>query len=125
MRVTPPEVSAWKQKVGIMVRTKLLQRLLSGTGPARLLSTRISPIVRFDALYDFLTEQGANLKVVFRNAAHVSPVLRLVCSDAVQGSSGLEITFEDSKDAAQDAFLLLIKLFSLFLISPLARRRAV
>ena len=49
----------------------------------------------FDALYDFLTEHGANLKVVFKNAAHVSPILRQVCSDAVNETPGLEITFED------------------------------
>ena len=49
----------------------------------------------FDALYDFLTERGANLKVVFKNAANVSQVLRQVCSDAVHETPGLEITFED------------------------------
>lgn len=48
----------------------------------------------FDALHDFLTEYGANMRLVFRHAVKVSPILRRVCEDAVAETTGLEIIFE-------------------------------
>ena len=47
----------------------------------------------FDALYDVLTEYGANWKITFVNATTAPAPLRAVCSDAVADTPGLEITF--------------------------------
>ena len=47
----------------------------------------------FDALYDFLTEHGTGMKLVFRNASQASDTLRQVCEDAAAETPGLEISF--------------------------------
>ena len=47
-----------------------------------------------DALYDVLTEFGANWRIVFRNVGASLKGLRAVCEDAVAETPGLEIEFE-------------------------------
>ena len=48
-----------------------------------------------DAFHDVLTEYGGNWRIVFRNAGTVARGLRTVCSDAVDETPGLQISFED------------------------------
>lgn len=47
-----------------------------------------------DAFHDVLTEYGGNWRIVFRNAGAVARGLRAVCSDAVDETPGLQISFE-------------------------------
>lgn len=47
----------------------------------------------YDALHDFLTEFGSNLKLVFTHAKSAPETLRNVCEDAVSETPGLEIEF--------------------------------
>lgn len=47
----------------------------------------------FDALYDVLTEYGANWKITFLHAQTAPAALRTVCADAVAETPGLEIAF--------------------------------
>ena len=46
-----------------------------------------------DALYDVLTEYGADWRIVFRNAAGIGRPFRAVCRDAMAATPGLEIVF--------------------------------
>jgi len=46
-----------------------------------------------DALYDFLTEYGPRLRIVFENAKGAPASLKRLCADAVAGTPGLEIVF--------------------------------
>ena len=48
-----------------------------------------------DAFHDVLTEYGGSWRIVFRNAGAVARGLRAVCSDAVDETPGLQISFED------------------------------
>ena len=52
-----------------------------------------------DALHDVLTECGGNWRIVFRNAGAVARGLRAVCSDAVDETPGLQVSFEERRDA--------------------------
>ena len=44
-----------------------------------------------DALYDVLTEYGAEWKIEFKNSANAPEAFRQVCEDAVAETPGLEI----------------------------------
>lgn len=46
-----------------------------------------------DALYDFLTEYGGQMRIVLENAECVPLPFRQVCADAMSDTSGLEIMF--------------------------------
>lgn len=46
-----------------------------------------------DALYDVLTEYGADWKITFVNATAAPEPLRAVCTDAMADTPGLEIVF--------------------------------
>ena len=47
----------------------------------------------FDALFDFLTEYGPNMKIAFSNSSSAPATLRRVCADAMSETPGLEIVF--------------------------------
>ena len=46
-----------------------------------------------DALYDFLTEYGTQMRIVFENAGAVPASFKRVCDDAMSDTPGLEIVF--------------------------------
>ena len=74
---------------------------LRGLRPARVLHAKLAEVLpvpadygrNYDALYDFLTESGPGLKIVFTHAAAAPATLRRVCADAVAETPGLEITW--------------------------------
>ena len=47
----------------------------------------------FDALYDFLTEYGPRMKIVFEHSKGVPASLKRLCEEAVSETPGLEIVF--------------------------------
>lgn len=47
----------------------------------------------YDALFDFLTEFGPNLKLVFTQSKSAPATFRQVCADAAAETPGLEIEF--------------------------------
>ncbi len=47
-----------------------------------------------DALYDVLTEFGADWRIVFRNAMSIDNAFKSVCHDAMDATQGLEIVME-------------------------------
>lgn len=75
---------------------------LKGIRVAKALHARLAEILpvpegygrNYDALFDFLTEYGSGLKVVFKNAKRAAATLRRVCADAAEETPGLEISFE-------------------------------
>ena len=80
---------------------------LGGVRSARALHARLDGKLPFpegygrnlDALYDFLTEYGPRLRIVFENAKGAPASLKRLCADAVAGTPGLEIVFENAKGA--------------------------
>ncbi len=46
-----------------------------------------------DALYDFLTEYGPGLKIVFERSKGAPASLRKLCADAMAETPGLEVVF--------------------------------
>ena len=48
----------------------------------------------FDALFDFLTEYGADMKLVFKHAKQAPEVLARVCRNAAAATPGLDVVFE-------------------------------
>ena len=72
---------------------------LKGVRSARTLHTRLAaalpfPEGNFDALFDFLTEYGSEMKIVFANSSAAPATLKRVCTDAMEETPGLEIVFE-------------------------------
>ncbi|MBQ6137344.1 MAG: barstar family protein [Kiritimatiellae bacterium] len=74
---------------------------LKGVRSARALHARLDGALPFpegygrnlDALYDFLTEHGPRMRLVFSNARTAPASFRRVCADAVASAPGLEIVF--------------------------------
>ena len=75
---------------------------LKGVLSARALHTRLAAALpfpegygrNFDALFDFLTEYGSEMKIVFANSSAAPATLKRVCTDAMEETPGLEIVFE-------------------------------
>ena len=75
---------------------------LKGVRSARTLHARLAQTLpfpegygrNFDALFDFLTEYGPTMKIVFANSSTAPATLKRVCADAVENTPGLEIVFE-------------------------------
>ena len=74
---------------------------LTGVRSARALHARLDGALPFpegygrnlDALYDFLTEFGPRMKIVFAHAASAPASFKRVCADAMEETPGLEIVF--------------------------------
>lgn len=47
-----------------------------------------------DALYDVLTEYGADWRIVFRNAKRIGKDFKTVCRNAIEATPGLEIVIK-------------------------------
>ena len=75
---------------------------LKGVRSARALQAKLAAVLPFpeeygrnlDALYDFLTEYGPRMKIVFANAKNAPAAFKEVCADAMANALGLEIAFE-------------------------------
>lgn len=74
---------------------------LGGVRQAKALHRKLAEVLPFppdygrnyDALHDFLTEFGPDLRIVFTHAASAPATLRRVCADAAAEAPGLEIEF--------------------------------
>lgn len=74
---------------------------LTGVRLAKALHQRLADVLpvpaeygrNYDALFDFLTEFGPNLRIVFTHAKSAPATLRRVCTDAMAETPGLEIEF--------------------------------
>lgn len=84
---------------------------LGGVRTLRTLHRRIAAVLpvpdgygrNFDALYDFLTEWGQTLTIVFANVSVGRRTLRRVCADAVAETPGLEIRFVSTRRPREPA----------------------
>ena len=74
---------------------------LSRLRSSRAVNARIASVLpvpegygeNYDALFDLLTEYGAEWQITFTHAAKSLTVLRDVCADAVADTPGLEINW--------------------------------
>ena len=74
---------------------------LRGVRSARALHARLDGRLPFpegygrnlDALYDFLTEYGSGMRIVFEHSKGAPAALKRLCTDASAETPGLEVVF--------------------------------